>query len=226
MGYLHPGKILIEMAAHPNPKNLVIVGNALSPLDYSPLIDGAEKVLRFNECKQFGGRVGTKTDILCVTNTGLPARRYIEQRPFLSFDAVRSAVVWFPRDSGAHLAHLKQINQTHPRLDAEVLERELRDLSDDIIAANDLSGCAIERFSSDINDRVFKELARLGAPRLSIPSTGILALERIMKDPAFGDYRIHLLGFGFSGWNGHPWSAEKALVADYVRLDRLAYYPV
>jgi hypothetical protein len=51
-------------------KRLVLVGNALPEKNFSESIDTADIVLRFNFCNHFeSGRVGHKTDILCLVNT-------------------------------------------------------------------------------------------------------------------------------------------------------------
>jgi hypothetical protein len=58
-------------------KNIAIVGNANFSFNQSDRIDKCDFVLRFNECKNFGLNCGTKTDAICVTNTGIPADRMV-----------------------------------------------------------------------------------------------------------------------------------------------------
>lgn len=207
-------------------KNLVLVGAAPCSIDYTPLIDRADLVLRFNECKQFGGNVGTRTDILCISNMGSPARRYIANRPMLGLAPVRSARVWFPRHVDVCLDHVSRMIHLDPGLRSQWPDLDFRDYSDEIIRVNDLGHGGVERFSKELNAGLFRSLAERGGPPFFSPSTGIFAVARVIGDPAFADHRVHLVGFGFSGWTGHPWRAEQALVANYVWQGRLTYYPV
>lgn len=207
-------------------KNLVVVGSAPCSVDYRVLIQRADLVLRFNECKQFGGHVGTHTDILCVNNVGAPARRFIATRPLLDLEAVRSARLWFPRHAGVCVDHVSRMMQDHPGLRSQWEDLDFQDYAAEIVTANDLGHCSAEYFTQDLNKRVYRTLEQLAAQPFFAPSTGMLALARVLEDPAFADHRVHLIGFGFSGWPGHPWQAERALVANYVWLGRLIYYPV
>jgi hypothetical protein len=43
-----------------------------------------------------------------------------------------------------------------------------------------------------------------------------LAIEYILSEARFADYEKVLLGFGFTGWAGHPWDAEKEIVMEYA----------
>jgi len=207
-------------------KNLIVVGNAACSINYSGLIRRADLVLRFNECKQFGGNVGTRTDILCINNLGAPARRYVATRPLLHLEPVRSARLWFPRHAGVCLDHVSRMMQAHPGLRPQWPDLDFQDYAAEIVTANDLGHCTAETFSKDLNTRVFRKLEQAGAPPFFAPSTGMLALARVLEDPAFAGHRVHLVGFGFSGWPGHPWQAERACVANDVWLGRLIYYPL
>ncbi len=207
-------------------KNFVLVGAAPCSLDYNPLINNADLVLRFNECKQFGGNVGTRTDILCVNNTGSPARRYVATRPMLALAPVRAAKIWFPRDVNVCREHVSRMIHGNPGLRSQWQDLDFFDYSDAILKANDLGHGGIECFSRELNAGLFRSLEQCNAPPFFSPSTGIFAVARVLGDPAFADHRVHLVGFGFSGWPGHPWRAEQALVANYVWRGRIAYYPV
>jgi hypothetical protein len=207
-------------------KNLVLIGAAPCSIDYSPLINHADLVVRFNECKQFGGNVGTRTDILCISNMGSPARRYIAQRPMRGLEPLRTAKIWFPRNTDVCLDHVSRMMEEDPGLRSAWRDLDFRDYSAEITEANDLGHGGIERFSKELNARVFRSLERPGDLPFFAPSTGILAVARVLGDPAFADHRVHLVGFGFAGWTGHPWRAERAFVANSVWRGRVAYYPV
>ena len=48
-----------------------------------------------------------------------------------------------------------------------------------------------------------------------VPSTGMIMTEQLVQTRQPGDV-IYLCGFAHSGWDGHPWEAEKALTNSYV----------
>ncbi len=203
-------------------KNLVIVGNAPLSINYSKIIEAADIVVRMNECKQYGGPHGYKSDIIYMGNTGSPALRFISERPFIGRDWGQQAEVLFVRDSLAHHEYFQGVKNRFP----DYSESELDDLSDQIIEANQLGGRQVSRLSYDINKVLLNKLTALSEKPFICPSTGILAVEHILARPEFSNYRKHIVGFGFKGWSGHPWLAEKALIAGYVLTGRLSFYPV
>jgi len=202
-------------------RNLVVVGSAPLQIDYSALVDSADIVVRFNDCKNIGGASGYKTDILFVNNTGAPARRYIAERPFAQKSCCQSATIWFLRDSGIHHRHLEDMRSYFPNYPAS----EFDDLTDEIIKANQLQERQTFRASEAFNADFFKKLSSLTTTPFITPSTGILGLEHVMENPVFANYKIHVIGFGFEGWKGHPWSAEKKLINRYVLDGRLTIHP-
>lgn len=203
-------------------KNLVIVGNSPLSINYSKMIETADVVVRMNECKQYGGVHGYKTDIIYMTNTGAPARRFISERPFIKREWGQPAEVLFVRDSLAHHEYFQGVKNLFP----DYSESELDDLSDQIIEANQLGGRQVSRLSYDINKIILNKLAALSEKPFICPSTGILAIEHILSRLEFSGYQKHVVGLGFKGWVGHPWLAEKALIAGHVLAGRISLYPV
>ena len=186
-------------------RKLAIVGNAPLEKGQAAIIDACEWVVRFNEWKNHRGDSGQRVDVLCVTNTGNPAEIFIRDRligsaPFLS----HVSEIWFPRDFPAHQQQARQFDRTYP-------DRKLLDRSDEIVASNQLHEKRIVRFSSELNQQVFAALRARSATPFLCPSTGALTIAHGLEDPRFAGYEKLLFGFGFQGWHGHPWEAEKAL---------------
>jgi hypothetical protein len=202
---------------------VVIVGNAPLGYDYSALVDTADVVVRLNDCKRNLGRSGTKTTILCVNNTGVPARGYIAQAPVLTNPLCRGVdEFWFPRDSSTHRAWVSRIRPNR--------DDEYEDLTDGIVAANRLQGKTLVRCSAAMNDALFTALQTIergdGIPDGSFecPSTGMLAIAWSLMDPRFHAHRVVLVGFRFEGWEYHPWRAERRLVEEHVRSGRVVLH--
>lgn len=194
----------------PASERMIILGNAPLRKNLSDYIDSSALVVRFNECKNLGRRVGTKTDYLCINNLGPPANRYVKKRlieklPFL--DEIQE--IWIPRSSSVMLAHSLKVE---PLLS----EFELRDRTEDIVSSNSLWSKKIVRFSEELNLRVIKNISRYSQTDFMEPSTGILAIEYVLSEARFRKFHKILLGFNFKGWFGHPWDAEEALLLDYA----------
>ena len=83
--------------------------------DQAKLIDACDLVIRFNEWKNYGENCGQRVDVLCICNTGNPARDFIRRAcirkaPF--YDLVSE--IWFPRDSSVHKEHAKVFAPSYP----------------------------------------------------------------------------------------------------------------
>lgn len=202
-------------------RKIVVVGSAPIHIDYSTFVDDAEVVVRFNDCKNIGGASGHKTDILFVNNTGSPAMRYIAERPFALKSCCQSAVIWFVRDSVVHHAHFQKVKTIFQRYPVT----DLDDLTEQIIDANQLQDRETHRVSRAFNEEIFDKLSLLSSSPFICPSTGFIGLMHILADSAYTNCEIHVVGFGFEGWKGHPWSAEKKLINRYVLDGRLTIHP-
>ena len=196
---------------------LAIVGNGMVGKDQAKLIDACDLVIRFNEWKNYGENCGQRVDVLCICNTGNPARDFIRRAcirkaPF--YDLVSE--IWFPRDSSVHKEHAKVFAPSYPA-------RKFDDQSDLLVASNALSAKRIVRFSRETNQRVFQALRARARQPFTCPSTGMLGIDYVLTEPRFADYKKNLFGFGFQGWEGHPWEAEQEQVKHYcsVREDVL-----
>lgn len=202
-------------------RSAVVVGNARIEADHSQLVDAADVVLRFNECKNYSRFSGTKTTIICACNTGSPAIRFIEEMPFKNLDVCRRAEeFWFPRDVQIQRSFLVRNGIQYPL-------SEFEDLSSAIVRSNGLSGKTFDVFTSLFNAHVFRKILRfqgqhgLEGEYFVCPSTGFLGVEYLLSAPRFCDCEVHLIGFDFCGWTGHPWETERRIVEEYAASNRV-----
>jgi len=218
------GLVLIKM-----PK-LIIVGSAPLDRDFSRFIENCDCVVRFNNCKNYGGFSGTRTDILFLSNSGDPAMH--RTLAFLLQDRTPDQVqrempyvhkantVWFVRPRNPELLeHLNsKIEDNVPMKAAEIgYNRHGRDLAGEITRSLKIPEDKIRIVSPAFHSDIWERLISLGPTEAVVPSTGIIGIETVLKDPMFKKYKQKfLLGFGWEGWIGHPWELEKKLVQKYL----------
>lgn len=94
-------------------KSLIVVGSAPLEIDLARFIDACDCVVRFNNCKNYGGNSGSRTDVLFLSNSDDPAnhpslafmlkkrtsRESEQELPYLT----RAGQVWFIRPPSAQL---------------------------------------------------------------------------------------------------------------------------
>lgn len=186
---------------------LALVGNAPLRTDFSRMIDDCEFVIRCNEAKNLGGFSGTRTDVLCVNNTGATARRMIREQSLRRaprFPDLKE--IWIPRVSEVHLTHLRKAVTGYP-------ESQFDDHTDELLSSNGLTDLPVTRFTREFNLRVFNYLSRGARARFICPSTGFLALGHILESDRYAGYQKQMFGFTFEMWWGHPADAERDFVA-------------
>jgi len=190
-------------------KKIAIVGSAAIEKDESSLIDSCDLVVRFNNCKVYGGHSGKKLDILCLNVGGAPACQMVAETTVLksSFYSLISEI-WIPIQTKVCQAHMMGWNLSDPRIDAS-------DLSDEIIESNKLGHLPTVRFSTEFNIRVFEMLRKRDGNFVS-PSTGFLAIQYVVDESRFAEWDKLIFGFAFKGWKGHPFAAEEKLVMQYA----------
>jgi len=183
---------------------IALVGNAPIKHDLSGQIDSCDLVIRCNEAKNIGPNTGSKTDVLCVNNSGEPARRFIncqslrKERGFPNLSQV-----WFARGGGYFLR-----------------------LSEEIITANDLQDVSIRYFSKELDNLAYDQFRRYGAAEGLVPSTGFLALLYILQQKEFEHFEKYVFGFTFDIWFGHPAETEMKIIEAYCRSrDDLHFVP-
>ena len=191
----------------PPRRRVALVGSAPLARDMSLLIDSCDIVIRCNEAKTLGGHAGSRTDVLCVTNTGSPAQRIIAEQSIRRSPRFPGlSEVWFPRESHVHLRALEASG-------FQISSSEFEDRSQDILTANGLGDdIAVTYFSADFNERIFASLKQKSADPFVCPSTGFMALCHLLERDDYETFDKLILGFTFQMWEGHPARAEQRFI--------------
>ncbi|MCA3573825.1 MAG: hypothetical protein IOC86_07890 [Aestuariivirga sp.] len=191
-----------------------MVGNAPLGVDFSDLVDNSAVVYRINDCKNYDGLSGQKTDIVLINNLGDSVPRYLVEKPFLNKEiCAKSEKFVIVRDHEVHRQFLISTNQQR-------FLPMIEDQTTSIILENKIPLNKVVRYSGKFNLRVFNTLLDVRAKeRISdelfiMPSTGMFAILHALTRWRSHGFEINLIGFAFSGWGGHPWSCEKKLCSD------------
>ncbi|HXV29347.1 MAG TPA: Urease operon accessory protein [Sinorhizobium sp.] len=195
---------------------IMIVGNGEVPEGAAAVIDAADLVIRFNDCRSVG-RGGAKTDIVAVCNTGRPALSMLGGGRWKTSEPVRQArEIWSVR-SGARFAAMRPaLAVTHPDLD---------DFCDDYTAGFESFARATGRkhrvIPAETQERLDRDLSRFGPPPYVAPSSGLVVVADILSRFTSAGDEIVLAGFGHSGWEWHPFAAERRYVDALAAEGRL-----
>src|SRR5262249_10153878 len=96
---------------------IIIVGNGEFAEGQASLIDAADLVIRFNDCRSVGPG-GTRTDMAGVCSPGRPGKAMTEDRGWRANDAVKQAsAIWCIRDPAKFEAMREPLLASHPELD-------------------------------------------------------------------------------------------------------------
>jgi len=187
------------------------------------MVDAADTVVRMNDCKNSVGRSGRKTSILCINNCGAPARRYVDGAILRKIPiCVEAREIWIPRESEVHRKHAARHQES-------AMLRESDDLTSAILKANGLADRVVVRLTAALNEQMFEAIQQARrrhaiADPAWMPSTGLLTVAGVLSDPRFSAYHVHLVGYRFQGWAGHPWRAERTILAEQERNGRLTIH--
>ncbi len=185
--------------------SLAIVGNAPGTGACGPAIDAADSVVRFNNASGFGGSTGCRVTHLALVNRGGQPREWLADRTFLERPAVRAAqafILPFPMLPAAH-------NVPEPIC----WTREIRVLLQPL-------GRPVLVLPEGVHKQAHTLLGRdtVGRPN---PSTGFLVTLALLLVRSAGASLAQAYGFGFAGWPGHPWAAERAWFAEAEAAGRI-----
>ena len=198
-------------------REIAFVGNAPVETDIADRVDGADRVVRFNKARGFGGPTGRRVDDLFLVNVGGQMREWLDDPAFWQAAPVAAARrVTLPvacHDPGSGLALAARAG---PGSDDGInYENDVR---------RRLRGRPglVRTLPEWVRLAAIRALAATGpVPSRPIwPSTGFLALYWYdLAEP--DDVRLSVHGYGFSGWPGHPWDRERAWVLRRARAGRL-----
>lgn len=202
-------------------RTIVIVGNGEVPEGAAGIIDAADIVIRFNDCRSVGAG-GTKTDIVAVCNTGRPALAMLGGGRWKTSQPVRDASeIWCVRDAEKFAAMRDDIVSRHPDL-----EDFCDDYTEGFASFAAATGRTFRIISANVHETLDDELKSLGAQNYIVPSSGLIVAAEVLESLAEPDDVIMLAGFSHQGWKWHPFEAEREWVDDLILAGWLKRLPM
>lgn len=188
------------------PATLAVVGNAPEMGDRASEIDSCDMVLRFNNAAGFGGRAGERVTHLALVNRGGQPREWLEE------------------GFGQHRAvgRASEVILPFPPLEGDT---EGVCATDEMMAALAEFPCRVRTLSDDLHRAAHEALRHFGAEGRPNPSTGFLLVFHLLAilPPTIA---VEIFGFGFQGWPGHPWEAERRWFEAADAEGRLKLWPL
>lgn len=207
-------------------RRTVLVGNAPMRERVADLVDGADRVVRFNRARGVGTSSGSRTDELWLVNHGGQMAEWLADGALGDVAAVAAGatvVLPIPMLPGHVAACAARVAATDAGASPDADRINHVDEAHRVLADG---GHVVERLG--IDDYRGAQRA-LGAPDPGVgehyPSTGFIAIVRTLARATTGD-RVELVGFTFEGWRGHSWNAERRWVEARAREGRLSVRPV
>jgi hypothetical protein len=192
----------------------MIVGNGEIAAGAADVIDAADLVIRFNDCRSMGAG-GSRTDVVAVCNTGRPARAMLGSAEWRRSPAVASASeIWSVRDPRKFAALRAPLAISHPELDDFC-----DDYTEQFTAFCEATGKRHVVIDQSVHEGLDAALADYDPGAYVVPSSGMVVIADVMLHHPGDD--IAITGFSHTGWDQHPFAAEKQLVDAYVSLGRL-----
>lgn len=195
-------------------RRIMIVGNGEIAEAAAKEIAIADLVVRFNDCRSVAAS-GSRTDIVAVCNTGRPARAMLGSAEWRNSPPIAAASeIWSVRDPRKFAALRAPLALSHP---------ELNDFCDDY-TDQFTAFCNATRkrhvvIDQSVHESVDEALAAHEPGAYIVPSSGMVVIADLLL--RYPDDDIAITGFSHTGWDGHPFAAEKRLVDFYISLGRL-----
>ncbi|UVD59175.1 Urease operon accessory protein [Rhizobium sp. Pop5] len=192
----------------------MIVGNGEVGDGMAGIIDAADFVIRFNDCRSYGAG-GSRTDAVAVCNTGRPAKAMLGSSEWRDHPGVVAArEIWSVRDPEKFAAMRAPLAVSHPDLD---------DFCDDYTEAFDAfcakTGKAHVVIDKSVHEAVDVSLSAFAPAPYVVPSSGMIVIAEVLNKYAGAE--VALAGFGHVGWEWHPFAAERQLVDAYIAAGRI-----
>ncbi|WP_246333338.1 hypothetical protein [Aureimonas mangrovi] len=187
-------------------ETVAIVGNAPEIGDHSAEIDACQRVVRFNNAAGFGDKAGKRVTDLALVNRGGQPREWVERdrlRGLVALSDAREVIFPFPAllDGPAGVCWTREMTLA---LAPFSLRPRLLDE-------------ALHR-DARMTLRDFGAMGRLD------PSSGFLVTFDLLRRMPHA--RVRAFGFGFAGWPGHPWAAERRWFEQQHLRGRLDLVPL
>ncbi|KQT87434.1 hypothetical protein [Aurantimonas sp. Leaf443] len=200
---------------------ICLVGNAPGQSGAAEAIDACGTVLRFNNAHGFGAATGRRVTHLFLVNCGGQMREWLDDPQFEQRPQVSAApAILLP-------IHPDKDDAYDPPLTAaERAEPDGRNHAGEALARLAAEG---GRTVEILPARLFLKACRvIGYARpergMAAPSTGLIGLLWALERVAPGE-RIEAYGFGFEGWPGHRFEAERRFFEAQAERGRLALHP-
>lgn len=192
----------------------MIVGNGEVGDGMASIIDAADFVIRFNECRSYGAG-GSRTDAVAICNTGRPAKAMLGSHEWRAHPGVVSAgEIWSVRDPEKFAAMRAPLAVSHPELD---------DFCDDYTEALTAfcadTGKIHVVIDKSIHEAVDASLSAFAPAPYVVPSSGLIVITEVLNK--YAEAEVLLAGFGHTGWEWHPFAAERQLVDSHIAAGRL-----
>ncbi|NEJ73551.1 Urease operon accessory protein [Rhizobium phaseoli] len=192
----------------------MIVGNGEVAETEAGVIDAADFVIRFNDCRSYGVG-GSRTDAVAVCNTGRPAKAMLGSPQWRAHPGVVSAgEIWSVRDPEKFAAMRAPLAVSHPDLDDFC-----DDYTDEFTAFCAETGKMHVVIGKSVHEAVDASLSAFAPAPYVVPSSGLIVIAEVLN--TYSEAEVTLAGFGHVGWEWHPFAAEKQLVDAYIAAGRL-----
>lgn len=190
-------------------RRIAIVGNAPEMGDHARAIDAADGILRFNNAPGFGRHAGSRVTCLALVNRGGQPREWTADPGFRNRPVIRAASTYllpFPELPSTQQSGDDRVCWTVP-LRQRLAPKPVHILPETLHAEG----------------RHLLAGHGEGTPN---PSTGFLATLAVLRDRPTTAAPVDIYGFGFTGWAGHPWNAERLWFERCQRDGRLRLHPL
>lgn len=196
-------------AGLPADGSLAIVGNASGTGAWGAAIDAVDSVVRFNNAPGFGAAAGNRITHLALVNRGGQTREWLADRNFLERPVVRAARAFI---------------LPFPMLPAEHNVPEPICWTRELLALLQPLGRPVLLLPETLHQQAHALLGQRATGRPN-PSTGFLVTLALLLGRPAGAGPAQVFGFGFDGWPGHPWAAERAWFAEAEAAGRIRLHP-
>lgn len=197
-------------------RTIMIVGNGPVPEGAAPVIDAVDLVIRFNDCRSCGAG-GEKTDIVAVCNTGRPALAMLGGGAWKTNAAVRRArEIWCVRAAERFGELRPEIEKRHPDLD-DLCD----DYTDGFRTFAEATDRAFHTVPASTHESVDAELKGFDPGEYVVPSSGLIVIAEVLAHWRQPGDRVVLAGFGHTGWESHPFAAERRYIDALISKGRL-----
>ncbi len=202
------------------PRSVAVVGNAPEVRRIGALVDRADWVFRFNNTHGLGGTTGRRLTHLFLMNFGNQTREWLDDPAFHRRPAIaRAQHVVLPIDPG-DAERLCPTPLPRKRQDGE------HDWTPELSARLRRRPRPIWLLRDPLFFAARAALRAHGAAGEVIPSTGFLSLFLLRRHQEWRKVRIDVHGFGFAGWDGHAWDAERRWTESEAGRGGLVLHPV